>query len=162
SAIAGVGVYNGDRVQIICGAGGDPVGPSGNTAWSYVANLSRPTIGNGWVSEHSINDGAAPNQWPAGVGACGADVPGAGAGPPPPVPGPGTPPRSGAGGATPSPSSPPPGGSLYYSPYGSEAGGKVKDGKNWLGKDRWTYAPSPADVTLNSEDWDKNRDRKGC
>jgi hypothetical protein len=76
AAESGVGVYDGDRLHLICGATGDPVGPGGNTAWSYVENQSRPTIGAGWVSEHFIDDGAAPGQLAAGEPQCGT-TPGA-------------------------------------------------------------------------------------
>lgn len=71
----GVGVYNGDQVQLICGAFGDPVGPFNDTAWSYVNNLSR-SVGNGWVNEHFINDGAADNAFVGGEPMCGAETPG--------------------------------------------------------------------------------------
>ncbi|HEY8814239.1 MAG TPA: hypothetical protein VIP57_03950 [Candidatus Dormibacteraeota bacterium] len=74
----GVGVYNGDRVETICGAFGDAVGPYSDRAWSKVRNLTRPTTGEGWVNEHFIDDGAPSNGWPAGVPQCGT--------PPPPAP----------------------------------------------------------------------------
>ena len=73
--IPGVGVYNGDQVQLICGAFGDPVGPFSDTAWSYVTNLSR-SVGNGWVNEHFINDSALSNQFVTGESMCGSDIPG--------------------------------------------------------------------------------------
>jgi hypothetical protein len=79
----GVGVYNGDRVQLICGAAGEAVGPYGNTWWSYVTNLTRPGVGNGWVSEHYINDGAPSGQGPAGEPTCDGSVPGSAAASPP-------------------------------------------------------------------------------
>jgi len=86
--VPGVGVYNGDRVQLICSAWGDPVGPSSNTAWSYVTDLSR-SVGSGWVSEHFINDGALPSAWPAGEPSCNLATPGASSsGTPPPSSGP--------------------------------------------------------------------------
>jgi len=66
----GVGVYDGDQVKLICGTAGDPVGPYGNTWWSYVQDLSRPSIGDGWVNEHYINDGAPAGSGPAGEPAC--------------------------------------------------------------------------------------------
>jgi hypothetical protein len=75
-AQSGVGVYSGDRVNVLCGASGDGVGPYNNTAWAYVENQTRPSIGRGWVSEHYIDDGTAANGWAAGVAGCGADVPG--------------------------------------------------------------------------------------
>lgn len=82
--IAGVGVYNGDRVRVHCGAFGTPVGPYNNTAWSYVTNLSR-NVGDGWVNEHYISDGVPANAWPGTVPQCGPGIPGAN-GPPPPQP----------------------------------------------------------------------------
>ena len=96
SQTPGVGVYNGDQVKLICGQFGG-AGPNGNTAWSYVQNLTRPSIGNGWVNEHFINDGAAFNALPGGEPTCGSDVPGASGTSttaPPPAPGPPVPPRS--------------------------------------------------------------------
>lgn len=68
----GVGVYNGDRVELICGAMGDSVGPYNNRAWSKVRNLTRPSIGEGWVNEHFINDNASSNSFAAGEPMCGS------------------------------------------------------------------------------------------
>jgi hypothetical protein len=65
----GVGVYNGDSVELVCGAFGDAVGPYNDAAWSYVNNLSRP-VGPGWVNEHFINDGAPDNGFVAGEPMC--------------------------------------------------------------------------------------------
>ncbi len=76
SATPGVGVYNGDQVQLICGAFGDPVGPFNDTAWSYVNNLSRP-VGDGWVDEHFINDGAPDDAFISGEPMCESNIPGA-------------------------------------------------------------------------------------
>ena len=75
SGTPGVGVYNGDQVQLICGAFGDPVGPYRDTAWSYVNNLSR-SVGDGWVNEHYINDGRRTNQFVPGEPMCGPEIPG--------------------------------------------------------------------------------------
>jgi hypothetical protein len=75
SATPGVGVYNGDQVELICGALGDPVGPYNDTAWSYVNNLSRP-VGDGWVDEHFINDGAPDNAFVSGEPMCGPEISG--------------------------------------------------------------------------------------
>jgi hypothetical protein len=94
SSSPGVGVYNGDRVELVCGATGDAVGPYGDTAWSKVNNLTRPSIGEGWVNEHFIDDGAMSNHWPSGEPMCPA--------------GPGSPPSSGPGGSGPH--------SVFYSP----------------------------------------------
>lgn len=46
-------------------------------AWSYVTNVSR-NVGNGWVNEHFINDGATTNHFPAGEPMCDSSVPGGG------------------------------------------------------------------------------------
>jgi len=73
----GVGVYNGDQVELICGAFGDAVGPYNDTAWSYVHNVTRPNIGDGWVNEHFINDGAVADHFVAGEPMCGSNTPGA-------------------------------------------------------------------------------------
>jgi uncharacterized protein YraI len=132
----GVGVYNGDRVELVCGALGDAIGPYNNKAWSKVRNLSRP-IGEGWVNEHFIDDGAASNAFVAGEPRCGASNGGL---------------RNG---------------SLYFSPYpanpnGPNSTGQIK-GDNPLGiGTNWVKAPSPANITLNLNDWDKNLDGKGC
>lgn len=122
--IPGLGVYNGDRVELICGAFGDTVGPFKNRAWSKVRNLSRP--GEGWVNEHFVNDSAPANSLASGEAMCG-------------------------------------GGSLYFSPYpenphGANSTGQIKgnDGKTWVS------APSPATLTMNENDWDRNIDSKGC
>jgi hypothetical protein len=121
----GVGVYNGDQVELICGAMGDSVGPFNNRAWSKVRNLSR-SVGEGWVNEHFINDGAPSNGFTRGEPICG-------------------------------------GGSLYFSPYplnphGPDSTGQIKapDGKTWVS------APSPAAVTMNENEWDRNFDKAGC
>lgn len=137
TATPGVGVYNGDQVQLICGAFGDPVGPFNDTAWSYVNNLSRP-VGEGWVNEHFINDGMLTNQFVPGESMCepgthglpgsgssGGDSGGSGSG------------SSGGGAANPTP-----GGSLYYSPFSNNSDG------------------SPADKTIGKDSWDGNA--KGC
>lgn len=93
----GVGVYNGDQVELICGAFGDAVGPYSDTAWSKVRNLSRP-VGEGWVNEHYINDGAASNSFVAGEPMCESG-------------------GSGSGGGSETTPAPPT--TLYYSPYTS-------------------------------------------
>jgi hypothetical protein len=80
----GEGVYNGDQAELICGAFGDPVGPYADTAWSKVRNLSRP-VGEGWVNEHFINDGAPDNGFVSGEPMCGSGS-AAGGGAPPPSP----------------------------------------------------------------------------
>src|SRR5881394_2947716 len=131
----GVGVYNGDKVELICGALGDSVGPYNNKAWSKVRNLTRP-VGEGWVNEHFINDGAASNSFVAGESMCGGSSTGSG-------------------------------GSLYFSPYpanphGPNSTGQIK-GDNPLGiGTNWVKALSPATITLNLNDWDKNIDGRGC
>jgi uncharacterized membrane protein YgcG len=162
----GVGVYNGDQVQLICGAFGDPVGPFSDTAWSYVNNLSR-SVGEGWVNEHFINDGALSNQFVAGEPMCGAEIPGvsgggSGSG------GSGSGGSSGSGGATGSTPDPPPSRSLYFSPYwanphGTGTTGDVKgDGSNRF-HTNWVHAPAPTTtITMNGGDWDKNQDKNGC
>jgi hypothetical protein len=131
----GVGVYNGDRVELLCGAFGDSVGPYSNKAWSKVRNLTR-SVGEGWVNEHFINDGAPSNSFVAGEPMCGA-------------------------------SSTSSGGSLYFSPYpanphGPNSTGQIK-GDNPLGiGTNWVNAPSPAAITLNLDDWNRNFDARGC
>jgi hypothetical protein len=148
-----VGVYNGDRVQLVCGAFGDPVGPYNDTAWSYVTNLSR-SVGNGWVNEHFINDGAADNSFVSGEPMCGSNTPGApgnagsGSSPSPGSSGSGAPPASGnspVAGPTPSPLHS--GGVLYYSPYNGDA---------ILYHGRWKNAPAPAQIVWHINFWDRS------
>lgn len=110
SQTPGVGVYDGDSVQLICAGSGDPVGPYNNTAWSYVNNLSR-NVGDGWVSEHFIDDGAPNDRWPAGESSCGASVPGS---------------PTASGGSTPSQPTAGPGNgpaSVFYSPNNDPTAG---------------------------------------
>lgn len=144
-ATPGVGVYNGDQVQLICGAFGDPVGPFNDTAWSYVNNLSR-SVGDGWVDEHFINDGAADNAFVSGEPMCGAEIPGATGG--------GGSGSSGSGGSSPVPPPSPyhDGGSLYYSPYND-------DWINYKGKSHNKYVKSPAQRTLHRNEWNA---KNGC
>lgn len=75
SRITGVGVYNGDRVQLVCGAFGGTVGPYANRWWSYVQNLTRPSAGSGWVNAHFIDDGMPANTPSPGEPTCGAGSP---------------------------------------------------------------------------------------
>jgi hypothetical protein len=76
SQTPGVGVYNGDQVQLICGAFGEAYGPYANRWWSYVQNLTRPNAGKGWVNAHFINDGMPANQPSPGEGTCPSSTPG--------------------------------------------------------------------------------------
>lgn len=75
----GDGVYDGDQVELICGSPGDAVGPYSDTAWSLVRDLSRP-VGEGWVNEHFIDDGAADDAFVAGEPMCQAGSSGASSG----------------------------------------------------------------------------------
>ncbi|HEY5052912.1 MAG TPA: hypothetical protein VII45_05825 [Solirubrobacterales bacterium] len=121
----GVGVYNGDQVELICGALGDSVGPYNDRAWSKVRNLSRPGIGEGWVNEHFINDGAPANAFVPGEPSCGA---------------------SSQGGSSYSP-----GGSLYFSPYN---GPNIKVHYGPFGVlTKWVPATSPATYTADVHEW---------
>jgi hypothetical protein len=138
----GVGVYNGDRVELICGAYGEAVGPYANTWWSYVRNLTRPSIGDGWVNAHFIDDGAPANQPAAGEPTCGPDVPGSGGGGQSPAPG-GNPGSGGGGGGR----SLRDGGSLFYSPYNDR---KIRYGGGW----------KTVDFSATKVHW--QRDWNGC
>lgn len=142
SATPGVGVYNGDQVELICGAFGDAVGPFNDTAWSYVNNLSR-SVGDGWVSEHFINDGAPDNAFVSGEPMCGPDIPGASTSGDSGESGSGSVSNNG-GSAGSSNGTPTPalGASLYYSPFSDN-------------RDR-----SPADRTIGKGTWNGNT--KGC
>lgn len=134
SATPGVGVYNGDRVDLICGAFGDAVGPYNDTAWSYVNNLSR-SVGEGWVNEHFINDGALSNQFVSGEPMCGPGTPGISGGE---TSGGGSGTGGGSGSSTGSgaPPSLPEGGSAYFAP-----------------DDGHSNAPSPATLTRPYDSW---------
>jgi hypothetical protein len=146
SSTPGVGVYNGDQVELICGAFGDAVGPYNDTAWSYVNNLSR-SVGDGWVNEHFINDGALSNQFVSGEPMCGPSTPGLSGGESPG----GSAGSSGSGSGGPPVSvahSPIPGGSLYFSPYPTNDHGNIRV----IGGGT-AYAPSPATFTLNFDQW---------
>lgn len=79
--IVGAGVYNGDRVQLVCGGFGGTVGPYANRWWSYVHNLTRPGAGSGWVNAHFIDDGMpantpSPGEPTCGSGSAGVSTPG--------------------------------------------------------------------------------------
>lgn len=101
--IAGAGVYEGDRVQVKCGASGGVVGPYANSWWSYVTNLTRPSAGSGWVNAHFIDDGMPANTPSPGEPSCGPDTPGAAA-----------PPAAGESPAAPE--------SVFFSPNGNPNG----------------------------------------
>jgi hypothetical protein len=75
--IPGQGVYDGDQVQLLCGAFGEAYGPYNNRWWSYAQNLTRPAAGKGWVNAHFINDGMPANQASPGEVTCPTSVPGA-------------------------------------------------------------------------------------
>jgi hypothetical protein len=121
----GVGVYDGDQVELICGAFGDAVGPYADTAWSKVRNLSR-SVGEGWVNEHFINDGAPDNGFVSGEPMCQPGSSGSSGG--------------GSGGGT-GTSTPAPPTALYYSPYTSKNHGPGG-------------APSGA-LTMWDDEWDR-------
>jgi hypothetical protein len=140
SATSGVGVYNGDQVELICGALGDPIGPFNDTAWSYVNNLSRP-VGKGWVNEHFINDGAPDKSFVSGEAMCGPSTPGMSGG------------GAGTGSGGPSHSSSNSGGgstgphSVFYSPNNTPnaLGGNLEIADLNIVKDEW--APGGCDPT---------------
>ncbi|HEV3321378.1 MAG TPA: hypothetical protein VG147_04205 [Solirubrobacteraceae bacterium] len=159
SATPGVGVYNGDQVQLICGAFGDAVGPFNDTAWSYVNNLSR-SVGDGWVDEHFIDDGAADNSFVTGEPMCGQEIPGMSSGGSS-AGGPGSS-GSSSGGSTPSTPSPTTGTALYYSPYPANPHGRNSTGEIELSNRTWVPAPAPkGTITMSANEWDK-ADTKHC
>lgn len=137
----GEGVYDGDQVELICGAFGDAVGPYADTAWSKVRNLSRP-VGEGWVNEHFINDGAPDNGFVPGEPMCQPGGAGTGSS------------SAGGGGST---STPQPGGSLYYSPYRSSDPGHGREIIQHYGFfdhfERWISEPAPSTFTANYDEW---------
>ncbi len=74
SRINGIGVYQGEQVQLRCFGWGDSVGPYHDTLWYQVDNLSRPnsagTRNAGWLNAHYVADGLAANKVDAGVPPC--------------------------------------------------------------------------------------------
>lgn len=131
--VTGVGVYDGDRVELICGSMGTSVGSYNNRAWSKVRNLFRPSIGEGWVNEHFINDGAAANTFVAGEPMCAGSSGGQGSLYYSPYP---------------------------ENPHGPNSTGQITI-DHLIGKS-WTKAPSPATVTMHQNQWDVSRDGQGC
>ena len=75
--VPGAGVYNGDRVELICGLMGEPYGPYANRWWSRVTNLTRPGAGTGWVNAHFIDDGMPASTPSPGESTCGGGSPNA-------------------------------------------------------------------------------------
>jgi hypothetical protein len=106
SATAGLGVYSGENIKLICYGWGDAVGQYQDVLWYDVANVTRPTadgVANvGWLNAHYIDDGKSSNQVDPGVSPCSgypATQPGSAPAPTPtPTPTP-----------TPPPTPPPPG-----------------------------------------------------
>jgi hypothetical protein len=74
SRITGLGVYRNERVQLVCYAFGDSVGPYHDALWYYVKNVTRPTVNGrpdvGYLNAHYINDGKVANQVDKGVRPC--------------------------------------------------------------------------------------------
>jgi hypothetical protein len=74
SSIAGLGIYAGEQVHLICYGYGDAVGPYSDELWYEVNNVTRPTVNgasnSGWLNAHYINDGKSANQADAGVAVC--------------------------------------------------------------------------------------------
>jgi hypothetical protein len=75
----GFGVYMNERVEAICYAWGDAVGPYANRVWYYANNVTRPTVNGhantGYVNTHYVNDGMSANQVAAGIPQCGVTPP---------------------------------------------------------------------------------------
>jgi len=156
----GEGVYDGDQVELICGAFGDAVGPYADTAWSKVRNLSRP-VGEGWVNEHFINDGAPDNGFVSGEPMCPGGASGGG------TSGGGTSGGGTSGGGTSGGGSSGggtsglrPGGSLYFSPYDGKniqihpvQGWGIVGGLVDKALQHTAYVPSPATLTADISEW---------
>jgi hypothetical protein len=85
--VTGHGVYMGERVQEVCYAWGDAVGPYNNGLWYFVLNVTRPVNAgvenSGYLNAHYINDGTVANEIVPGVPQCGVAPPPL---PPPPPP----------------------------------------------------------------------------
>jgi hypothetical protein len=72
--VTGLGVYMHERVELVCYAFGDSVGPYNDSLWYKVDNITRPTINGqtdaGFLNAHYIDDGKNANQVDDGVPAC--------------------------------------------------------------------------------------------
>lgn len=67
----GLGAYDGDRVQEICGViNGDPVGERNNRTWHKVKDLDRPGEGVFWISDHWLNTPNSRNELTPGEVDC--------------------------------------------------------------------------------------------
>jgi hypothetical protein len=133
----GIGVYDGDQVELICGAFGDAVGPYADTAWSLVRNLSRP-VGEGWVNEHFIDDGAPDNGFVAGEPICQPGSSGGSGG------------GGAAGGGSSSTSADPPT-SVFYSPNGNPEGVSVPEiASTDLASSKWSTGDACSDSKVLS------------
>ena len=69
--IDGIGAYDGDRIQEICGVvDGDPVGRRNNHTWHKINDLDRPSAGTFWISDHWLNTPNGPNELTPGEKNC--------------------------------------------------------------------------------------------
>lgn len=67
----GLGAYDGDRIQEICGVtNGDPVGERNNHTWHKVKDLDRPDEGIFWISDHWLNTPNVKNELTPGEADC--------------------------------------------------------------------------------------------
>lgn len=77
--ITGFGVYRGERVEAVCYAHGEQVGPYHNDMWYYAKNATRATVGGrsneGWINTHYVDDGQTANHAAPGVSSCSSPPP---------------------------------------------------------------------------------------
>jgi hypothetical protein len=70
----GLGVYQGEHVNVRCYWNGTPFGPYNNNVWYYAFDLERPTVGGasneGWINTHYVDDGMTANNAAPGVPHC--------------------------------------------------------------------------------------------
>ena len=138
SHTAGIGVFAGEQVRLLCYAFGDSVGPYNDALWYDVSNVTRATSNGasnvGWLNAHYVNDGKPANQVDAGVPLC-AGYPSA----VPSGPAPGPSPESAP---SPAPAPPP--------TYGETSGGVVHTWTNYsnAGGAEGPQIPSNATVQI--------------
>jgi hypothetical protein len=64
----------GDKLELICGADGEAVGPYANRRWHYAKNLSRPEAGVTWIPDRYLDTPNKANQPTPGEKECDTDT----------------------------------------------------------------------------------------
>jgi hypothetical protein len=122
--VAGLGVYVGDKVRLLCFANGTNVprrDNGSNTVWYVAENVTRPKaptgqLNSGWINAHFVDDGTRANQVAPGVQRCDAN---------------GKPPAS----VAPLPD----GGSVYFQPRWSPGDPYPLDATKTIRKEQWSH-----------------------